>query len=148
MTTETNKAIIREIYAALENGDPSVFGRYCDPDYVWRFPSKASWSKRFEGRTVVRAKLIGPLFSLFADTYKARLLNVYADGDTVIAEVEGKVTLKSGDIYDNQYCFLYRFRDGLVTEVVEYCDTDLEERVLGPYEAALKAFETSSANAG
>ncbi|MEA3183284.1 MAG: hypothetical protein QOI59_6807, partial [Gammaproteobacteria bacterium] len=34
-----------------------------------------------------------------------------------------------------------RFRDRKIAEVVEYGDTDLEERVLGPYEDALSPLE-------
>ena len=86
--------------------------------------------------------MLGPLFSLFAGTFKARPISILADGDTVIAEIEGTVMLKTGDLYDNQYCMLFKFRQVLIIEVMEYCDTDLEERVLGPYQQALNAFET------
>jgi ketosteroid isomerase-like protein len=47
--------------------------------------------------------------------------------------------LKSGERYDNHYCFIFHFRDGKIAEVVEYCDTDLEERVLGNYDAVRAA---------
>jgi ketosteroid isomerase-like protein len=36
------------------------------------------------------------------------------------------------------HCFLFRFRGDKIAEIVEYCDTDLEERVLGPYDDAVK----------
>jgi ketosteroid isomerase-like protein len=35
----------------------------------------------------------------------------------------------------------FRFRGNKIAELVEYCDTDLIERVLGPYEEALKHIE-------
>jgi hypothetical protein len=35
--------------------------------------------------------------------------------------------------YDNQYCLLYRLRDGKIVEIREYNDSILCERVLGPY---------------
>jgi ketosteroid isomerase-like protein len=41
------------------------------------------------------------------------------------------------------YCFVFRFKDGKIAEIVEYGDTDLEERVLGPYEEAVKALQGS-----
>ncbi len=141
MSVEGNKAVIRAIYTALETGDRSVFGASVDPDYVWRFPSKASWSDRYEGQATVRSRLLGPLFNQFTGTYTARLINLLGEGDTVVAEIEGDVETKSGVRYDNQYCMLFRFRDAKIIEIVEYCDTDLEERALGPYGRALEEYE-------
>ena len=145
MSSDGNKNIVRRIYAALESGDRSVFAAHMHPDCVWRFPSKVSWSRRFEGLATIRAELLGPLFALFADAYRARAINLVAEGDTVVAEIEGRVTTHAGGIYDNQYCILFHFRDGMIVEVVEYCDTDLEERVLGSYPAALAAFRAQQA---
>lgn len=134
MATADNKETIRRIYEALEHGDLSVFGASVHEDYVWRFPGHCSWSRRFEGRESIRRDLLEPLFGLFASTYTARAINIIGEGDIVVAEVRGDVETKRGERYDNHYCFIFRFRDGRIAEVVEYCDTDLEERVLGRYE--------------
>ena len=138
MRTAENKETIRRIYAALEHGDRSVFGASVHPDYIWRFPGHCSWSKRFSGQEEVRSRLLKPLFALFATEYKAKAINLIADGDTVVAEVRGDVQTKTGKRYNNEYCFLFRFRGDKIAEIVEYCDTDLEERVLGPYDDAVR----------
>ena len=145
MPVEANKAVVRAIYAALETGDRSVFSASVDPAYVWRFPSKASWSDRYEGRADIYSRLLGPLFAQFTSTYTARLINLFGEGEIVIAEVEGDVETKSGVRYNNQYCMLFHFRDGKIIEIVEYCDTDLEERALGPYPRAVAEFEFAEA---
>ena len=138
MRTAENKETIRRIYAALEHGDRSVFGASVHPDYIWRFPGHCSWSKRFSGQEEVRSRLLKPLFALFATEYKAKAINLIAEGDTVVAEVRGDVQTKTGKRYNNEYCFLFRFRGEKIAEIVEYCDTDLEERVLGPYDDAVR----------
>ena len=138
MGTIENKETIRRIYAALENGDRSVFGASVHPDYVWRLPGHSSWSKCFTGQEDVRQRLLKPLFALFATEYRARAINLVAEGDHVVAGVRGDVETKSGQRYNNEYSFLFRFRDGKIAEIVEYCDTDLEERVLGSYEDAVR----------
>jgi ketosteroid isomerase-like protein len=138
MRTAENKETIRRIYAALEHGDRSVFGASVHPDYIWRFPGHCSWSKRFSGQEEVRSRLLKPLFALFATEYKAKAINLIAEGDTVVAEVRGDVQTKTGKRYNNEYCFLFRFRGDKIAEIVEYCDTDLEERVLGPYDDAVR----------
>ena len=137
MSAAENKEIIRRIYEALEQGDRSLFGDAVHSDYVWRLPGHSSWSKRFEGRAAVERDLLKPLFALFATTYTARAINLIAEGDYVVAEVRGDVMTKRGDRYNNEYCFIFRFRDGKIVEVIEYGDTDLEERVLGRHEDVL-----------
>ena len=42
-------------------------------------------------------------------------------------------------MHNNEYCFIFRFQDGLIVEMIEYCDLDLIERVLGSYENAVAA---------
>ncbi|HEX2561791.1 nuclear transport factor 2 family protein [Phenylobacterium sp.] len=140
MSAETNKQTIEAIYAALERGDRSVFGASVHPNYVWRFPGHCSWSRTFEGQVAIHRDLLGPLFSLFATQYTARAVNLIGEGDFVVAEVRGDVVTKKGERYDNHYCFVFRFRDGKIAEAVEYCDTDLVERVLGDYDEVLNAY--------
>ena len=143
MGTAANKETIKRIYAALEHGDRSVFGASVHPDYVWRFPGHCSWSMRFSGQEEVRNRLLKPLFALFATQYTAKVINLVAEGDTVVAEVRGDVQTKTGKRYNNEYCFLFKFRGDKIAEIVEYCDTDLEERVLGRYEDAVRQMEAA-----
>jgi ketosteroid isomerase-like protein len=143
MSAERNKQVIERIYAAMAEGDRSVFAASVHPDYVWRFPGHCSWSRRFDGQEPIHRDLLRPLFGLFATDYTARAINLVAEGDMVVAEVRGDVMLKSGKRYDNHYCFIFHFRDGKIAEVVEYCDTDLEERVLGNYDIVLAAYRAS-----
>ena len=139
MSATENKETVRRIYAALEMGDRSVFGESVHPDYAWELAGQSDWSRRFEGQETVRRELLGPLFDLFADTYTARAVNLIAEGDQVVAEVRGNVLAKSGQRYDNHYCFVFRFRGDKIAEIVEYCDTALIDRVLGPYDDAVSA---------
>jgi len=138
MGTLEKKETIRRIYAALENGDRSVFGASVQPDYVWRLAGQSSWSKRFAGHEDVRANLLKPLYALFATQYRARAVNLVAEGDHVVAEIRGDVQTRTGKRYDNEYCFVFRFCDGGIAEIVEYGDTDLIERALGSYEDAVR----------
>lgn len=139
MPSDDNKDIIRRVHAALERGDRRVFAAYLHPDCVWRITGHSSWSRRFEGVEAIRRDLLGPLFALFATPYTSRAIHLVAEGDVVVAEASGDVRTHRGDRYDNAYCFVYHLREGRIVEVVEYSDTALGERVLGPYEEALAA---------
>jgi ketosteroid isomerase-like protein len=94
-----------------------------------------------EGQDDIRQHLLKPLFARFATEYRAHAINLIAEEDYVVAEVRGDVETIGGQRYNNQYCFIFKFRDGKIAEVVEYGDTDLEERVLGRYHDAVRALE-------
>ena len=141
MSANENKDTIRRIYAAMANGDLTAFRAAVHPDYVWRLAGHSSWSRRFEGQDAISARLLKPLFALFGTRYRAQAVNLVAEGDFVVAEVRGDVLTKSGERYNNEYCIVFRFRGNKIAELVEYCDTDLIERVLGPYNDALKSIE-------
>jgi uncharacterized protein len=144
MPVNHNKQTIADIYDALAKGDTSVFAKACHPDYVWRFPGHYSWAKRFEGQDVIQLQLIMPLYALFATQYKAHAINIMGEGDCVVAEVRGDVMTKTGQRYNNEYCFVFKFKNSKIIEVVEYCDTDLIERVLGKYEDAVSSYYKTS----
>jgi uncharacterized protein len=72
MSADDNKETVRRIYAALESGDLDAFGAAVHPDYVWRLTGHSSRSRRLEGRDAIRARLLKPLFALFATQYRAR----------------------------------------------------------------------------
>jgi uncharacterized protein len=146
MNSIDNKRTITEIYAALAQGDRSVFAKACHPNYVWRFPGQSSWSKCFEGQDAIRRELIAPLFALFATEYKAHIINLIGEGDCVVAEVRGDVMTKTGQRYNNEYCFIFKFLEGKIIEVIEYADTDLEERVLGNYDDVLANYRLAHAS--
>jgi uncharacterized protein len=138
MRASQNKETIRRIYEAMQAGDLSAFAGSVHPDYVWRLAGHSSWSKRFGGQDEVRQRLLKPLFGLFASQYRAHAVNIVAEGDCVVAEVRGDVQTKRGERYANEYCLVFRFRGDKIAELVEYCDTDLIERVLGSYEDAVR----------
>ena len=51
---------------------------------------------------------------------------------------------QAGLRYNNECCFVFKFKNSKIIEVVEYCDTDLMERVLGKYEDAVSSYYNTS----
>jgi ketosteroid isomerase-like protein len=53
-----------------------------------------------------------------------------------VVEGRGEMTSKTGVPYNNEYCLIYRLREGKIVEITEYNDSALCERVLGPFSAS------------
>lgn len=131
--TERNRAIVTAAMDALATGDQRLFYDAFADDIVWRpMPVRGPWSHAVQGKEAARDQLFVPLRRQYADRYTNTATNILADGDFVVVECKGAVTLKSGKAYNNQYCFVIRMEDGRMKEVREYLDSALAEAVLEP----------------
>lgn len=128
-----NKQIVADAMHALAQGDMRPFYDAWADDVVWRqMAVSGPWSQAFRGKAAASEQLFIPLRAQYADRYTNMATNVLADGDHVVVECRGAVTLKNGRHYGNQYCFVIRMADGKMLEVREYLDTALANDVLEP----------------
>jgi ketosteroid isomerase-like protein len=130
MSTEQNRQLLASIFAALASGDTRPFVDAMADEFRWRFPGQWSWSRDWgHTKQEVQARMLGPLMTQFTE-YRARAEEILADGDSVVVRATADATTTGGEPYPQSYCYVFRVRDGLLTEVLEYCDTALVERVL------------------
>ncbi|WP_417609857.1 nuclear transport factor 2 family protein [Parasphingorhabdus sp.] len=130
-TTEDNRALITRAFAGLKHGDPSHFLPLFAEDIEWRVMGSSAWSKQASGLAAVERDLVGPLFARFAGPYCNIPELIIADGDHVVVLAKGDAETVEGNRYDNDYCFVFRMRDGKIVEVREYMDTILADKALG-----------------
>lgn len=133
MSSELNKKLMREIFAEIEEGKGTLFAETLADDVVMRVTGQYSWSRTFVGKEAVLRDLYGYVRSRVERGSRTLALNFVADGDNVVVEARGDMRLKDGEKYDNEYCLIYRFKDGKIVEMREYCDSLLCERRLGPF---------------
>ena len=132
MSAAENKSILQSAFTALANGDGKPFLACMADDFVWTVMGTTPWSRSYAGKAVVQAELLRPLFAQFAERYTNTAVQIVAEDDYVVVECRGRVTLRSGDAYNNGYCYVCRFSDGQMVELREYMDTALAEKVLAP----------------
>jgi ketosteroid isomerase-like protein len=132
MTALDNKRLLQAAFAALANGDGRKLLDCMAEDFTWTVLGTTRWSGRYSGKQAVRRDLLAPLFAQFAGTYANRALRFVAEDEFVVVECRGRVETRTGRRYDNEYCYVCRFADGLMVELTEYLDTALVERVLAP----------------
>jgi ketosteroid isomerase-like protein len=132
MSAAENRALMERIFAGLEVGDGALFVESLADDFIWHLKGKTAWSRTYQGKDVVRRELLRPLFAQFADQYTNTLVRLVAEGDIVVAECQGRVMAKSGERYDNAYCWIVRIAGGKLVELTEYMDTELVSKALRP----------------
>jgi uncharacterized protein len=115
---------------ALARADSAPFLALFDDDIVWTISGTTPWSRTFTGRADVLA-IFRALAARIDGPYRMRAHRVIADGEHVVVEGRGDNLLRTGQRYDNTYCWVCRFRGDRLVELVEYMDTALVERVFG-----------------
>jgi uncharacterized protein len=134
-----NKALMRDVFAELADGNGRPFVDALAEDVRWTIIGSTEWSGSWEGKPAVREKLLDPLFAQFATRYRNTAIRLIAEDDYVVIECRGNVTTKAGQPYNNTYCYVCRLEGGKVRELTEYCDTELLTKALTPPWAAVEA---------
>jgi ketosteroid isomerase-like protein len=130
MSAGENKALMADVFEQMAGGDGQPFMDALADDVRWTVIGSSPWSRTYAGKQEIVAQLMRPLFSQFANQYRARAINIVAEGDVVVVEARGEVKTKAGQAYNQTYCYVFRLADGRVRELTEYLDTDLVNQVL------------------
>jgi uncharacterized protein len=136
VNTAVNKALMQKIFAGIAVADTKLFVDSLADDIVMRVTGQYSWSRTFNGKAALMKDLYGYLRTVVAEAGKTIPLRFMADEDYVVVEARGDMVTKTGVKYDNEYCLVFRLRDGKIVEMREYCDSVLTEKVLGKYPQA------------
>jgi len=132
MTTTENKQLLQNVFAATAKGDGRPFVAVLADDVAWTIIGSTPWSQTYRGKATVLRELLGPLNAQLASRNTITAHRFIAEGDQVVVEGQGPNTTKTGKQYNNRYCWVFRFSEGQVIELVEYTDTALIESALQP----------------
>ena len=129
---EKNKQIVRDAYKEVSRGDAEGFLKRLSEDIEWYFIG----SHRFSGTMKGKQQIIDELFTVLGDELegdgiKLEIRQLIAEGDKVVAEMQGTARNASGKDYNNTYNLILTLKDGLITEIREYLDTELVTEVFG-----------------
>ena len=124
MQDERNKATAHRFFELFSTSDIDGVLALMTDDATWRIPGKKELTPT---AGVYSKERIGRLFRRMLDNLDGGLrmtvLSSIAEGDRVALEVVSSADLKNGRLYRQEYHFLMEFRDGKISAVREYLDT-------------------------
>jgi uncharacterized protein len=138
MTATTNKQLMQDLLGRAAAGDRAPYIAAIADNVTMTITGQYSWSQTFKGKEALLRDLYGHLAALLAEGRRTIPLRFIAEDDVVVVEGKGEMHTKAGVPYDNDYCLIYRLREGRIVEIREYCDSALTEGVLGPFPAERK----------
>jgi ketosteroid isomerase-like protein len=125
LNLETNKNVVRDLFALLGNGHVEDALRSLDDDVKWSVQGIGTFDKN--GMRGNWRQLFGPA------SYEGSLgiKEMTAESDRVAAEIEVDVKLTDGRDYCTTASLLLVVRDGKIVEAREYLDTAYVQRMFG-----------------
>lgn len=126
--TESNKALVRRFFAALNQGDVTFIVDTYAPDGTVRTMGHTLISGTFSREQI--AATAGGIFDVFPEGLEFRILDMVAEGEKVAVEATSEGRHVSGNVYSNEYHFLFEFRAGKLLRLKEYMDTERVTDVL------------------
>jgi len=132
MSVEDNKRLVREFCAHFGTSNADGLIDSMTEDATWwvngkpHLSSSAGTKTRAEAGTMLRNML-----NAYVDGLDMIVTKMIGEGDIVAAEARSYATAKSGKIYENEYLFLFQFRNEKISGVKEYTDLMHVEETFG-----------------
>jgi ketosteroid isomerase-like protein len=126
-----NKEIIHALYEAGNRGDIASCLTLLTDDVRWTNIGSTKYSGTYVGKQALTENLLGPIYGQLKAGILFTLENVVAEGEYVVVQARGEAEAKDGRPYNNSYCHVFRIRNGKISEVTEYFDTELTSSVFG-----------------
>jgi uncharacterized protein len=127
----TNKARMKHVFAETAKGNGKPFLDAFAEDASWTIVGSTGWSRTYQGKAAILNELIAPLRRILASPMKTHARRIIAEGDVVVVEARGENRTHDGRPYENTYCYVFQFREGEVSALMEYADTELFRSALG-----------------
>jgi uncharacterized protein len=126
--SQDNKDIVTQFFDALNRGDADFIVDTYSADGCVQTMGNTLISGVFSREKI--AASVASIFDVFPQGLKFTALDMVAEGDKVAVEATSEGKHISGQIYANEYHFLFEFRDGKLLRLKEYMDTERVTDVL------------------
>jgi uncharacterized protein len=124
MSIEDNKSLAKEFFARFSANDiPGALETMTD-DATWWIagkPEQLSAAGTYSKERI--ARLFHNMVGQLKDGLKMTVKSLIAEGDMVAVEIESYGELRNGRVYNQEYHVLIAIRDGKISAVREYLDT-------------------------
>jgi ketosteroid isomerase-like protein len=126
---EENKAVVAQFWQHFSNSDFDAALALLSDDATWWIAGTTDISGTYsKAEFAALAKGIGENTE---NGIEVKALRVTAEDDRVAVEAESYGKLKNGKVYNNFYHLQHVVRDGKLTEIKEYLDTQHVQDVFG-----------------
>ncbi len=136
MTREANKQAVPAAWQAIGSRDPERIAAMFTEDAEWLAPVRDATAVALDGpshlvgRDQIARMFGSEIWKLFTADVRVDFRGLHADANAVILKQRMSATLRDGNTYENDYCFVLELENGLIRRVREYMDTAKGNRMV------------------
>ena len=120
---------VSEIFKGLENGDGASFFQNVAENVDWTVMGTHPLAGHYLSKKAFIDATFAKLGQVLPNGAQLRTENVIVEGDQAVVELHSLAIAKNGMRFDNRYCWVVAFQDGLIVRVRAYLDSALVARL-------------------
>src|ERR1700729_892516 len=114
---------VREIFKGLENGDGAAFFEQVADDVDWTVMGTHPLAGRYRGKKEFIAGTFAKLGQVLPQGAQLHVEHLLVKDDQAVVELHSLAMAKNGMRFDNLYCWVVHFQDGVIVRVRAYLDS-------------------------
>ena len=120
---------VREIFKGLENGDGAAFFEHVADNVDWIVEGTHPLAGHYLSKKAFIAGTYAKLGQVLPKGAQLHVENLIVNDDEAAVELHSLATAKNGMRFDNRYCWVVYFRDGVIVRVRAYLDSAMVARL-------------------
>lgn len=120
---------VREIFKGLESGDGSIFFKHVAEDVDWFVMGTHPLAGHYFSKKAFIDGTFAKLAKVLPQGAELHTEHVIVQGDQAVVELHSLATAKNGMRFDNRYCWVVYFQDGVIVRVRAYLDSAMVARL-------------------
>ena len=120
---------VREIFKGLENGDGAAFFKQVADNVDWIVEGTHPLAGHYHSKKAFIDGTFAKLNQVLPHGAELHVEDLIVKDDEAVVELHSLATAKNGMRFDNRYCWVVHFRDGLIVRVRAYLDSAMVARL-------------------
>jgi len=120
---------VREIFKGLENGDGAAFFEHVADNVDWIVEGTHPLAGHYLSKKAFIAGTFTKLSQVLPNGAQLHVEDLLVKDNEAVVELHSLATAKNGLRFDNRYCWVVYFRDGVIVRVRAYLDSAMVARL-------------------
>jgi ketosteroid isomerase-like protein len=120
---------VRDIFKGLENGDGAAFFTHVADDVDWIVMGTHPLAGHYLSKAAFIAGTFAKLAKVLPQGAQLHVEHLFVKDDVAVVELHSLATAKNGMRFDNRYCWVVDFKDGVIVRVRAYLDSAMVARL-------------------
>jgi len=120
---------VRKVFKGLENGDGAAFFEHVADNVDWIVMGTHPHAGHYRSKTAFIAGTFNKLAQVLPQGAQLQVEYLIVKDDQAVVELHSLATAKNGMRFDNRYCWVVYFQNGVIVRIRAYLDSAMVARL-------------------